>query len=285
MKTSVKIIGISILFVAVLFGIVFCRHFFSSTNQIRQIAGSRDDGLKKVYSRVGLEKQARRLAEAGNVDEAIDLYQQAIRPEYISQDHQKSTAIGSMMEIYKWKQNYGKALEMADWFSNASAMVPEKREIVALEEFQETGNARKVYEHIELLNKENQGEIPPHGRGLESELLISDILRLYNTIGDHDAGIKFIDECMEYLYYRKSPDSKRVNTSKEAYRYVIEPGEKTPHRLDWLFYKDLWEYLKIREAFEQDKADGFKGCANSKPGEVCMGKATKALIESDYFPW
>ena len=53
----------------------------------------------------------------------------------------------------------------------------------------------------------------------------------------------------------------------------------------WRDYKKLYEYLKVREAFEKDKAEGFKGCVGAKPGEACMGRATKTLIQSDYFPW
>lgn len=70
---------------------------------------------------------------------------------------------------------------------------------------------------------------------------------LYDTIGDYDAGIAFIDEILAYFRTGKAGDPK--------------PG--------WV---DA-EYMKVREAFEQDKAQGTKG------------RATKALIQSDYFPW
>ena len=73
------------------------------------------------------------------------------------------------------------------------------------------------------------------------------ILRLYDAIGDHDAGIKFIDENLAYFRTGKAGDPK-------------------PGKVDA-------EYMKIREAFKKDKAEGTKS------------RATKALIQSDYFPW
>ena len=93
-------------------------------------------------------------------------------------------------------------------------------------------------------------------------MYVSNILRLRDTIGDYDAGIKFVDECINYF--------KKADIEKSG---VYKPG-----RVDN-------EFVKIREAFEQDKAEGKKGCVGKKPGEVCMGRATKAIIQSDYFPW
>jgi len=77
----------------------------------------------------------------------------------------------------------------------------------------------------------------------------------------------------------------RIKTSRQAEECADldkKPKDRDP---EWRACKLIGEYLKVREAFEQDKAAGFKGCANQKPGEVCMGHATKALIDSDYFPW
>ena len=58
-----------------------------------------------------------------------------------------------------------------------------------------------------------------------------------------------------------------MTTSQEA----LEKAEKRDD--NWRDYKEVYEYLKVREAFEQDKAEGKKG------------RATQVLIQSDYFPW
>ena len=76
---------------------------------------------------------------------------------------------------------------------------------------------------------------------------VSDALRLYDTIGAHDEAIAFIDMILAFFRTGKAGDPK--------------PG--------WV---DA-EYMKVREAFEKDKAAGTKG------------SATKALLKSDYFPW
>jgi hypothetical protein len=72
-----------------------------------------------------------------------------------------------------------------------------------------------------------------------------------------DGGISFVNECLEYGYLQH-PEYVRANTSKEALR---------------LGQKGAAEYLKVREAFEQDKKEGKKG------------RATRQLIQSTYFCW
>ena len=65
----------------------------------------------------------------------------------------------------------------------------------------------------------------------------------------------------------------KVETSSQAEQCMeldIPVKKRNP---DSLACKWLRAYLLIREAFEKDKAEGTKG------------GATKALIQSDYFPW
>ncbi len=90
-------------------------------------------------------------------------------------------------------------------------------------------------------------------------IITSKIIYLYDYIGDADGGIAFCDEVLKYW------------EKKSGYN-LHRPGSKEP-------------YFLVRQAFKQDKEEGFKGCLDAKPGEVCMGRAAKAVIQSDYFPW
>lgn len=119
---------------------------------------------------------------------------------------------------------------------------------------------KPIYDVINILRTKYADILPPQQYiGIGSLATIATILRLYDTIADYDAGIAYIDEIMEYF--------KR----QDAEKY----GEYKPGKVDQ-------EYLKVRKGFEQDKAEGRGPCLG-KPG--CVGRASKALIQSDYFPW
>jgi tetratricopeptide (TPR) repeat protein len=233
-------------------------------------ACNNDSGIKKVGQRNTLERQAKKLAESGQLTEAVKLYQEAIKPELINQEHEKSTAIGAMTEIYKWQSKYNEALTVYGWFLRheqpTQTALDEQREIMALIEYQERGNASEILKHINYFKKEHAHALPPKGYTFGAAIIISDILRLYDTIGDYDTGIAYIDECM--AFFKK----------KDIEKY----GEYRPGYADE-------EFLKVREGFEREKANGGPTCGRwgtkDENGVYCIGDATKALIQSDYFPW
>ena len=249
--------------------LLFSSKYFSAfLNTNKQIFNQKADGIAKVMKRGALESEARKLAEAGELDKAIGFYQQAIQPELINEEHEKSTAIGAMEAIYKWQRKYEKALEMTRWFLRhpkpTAGALERKQEILALITYRDFGDKKLVYDYIKSLKESYQKWLPPVAYNDYSSILISNILRLYDTIGDYDAGIKFIDECLAYF---KTQDIKKY-------------GEYRPGRADA-------EYLKIRKAFEAEKKAGGPTCKN-KPvpaGSACIGDATKALIQSSEFPW
>ena len=239
-----------------------------------------NEGIKKVSSRTAIEKKAKEAAEAGDLDKALELYKEAIAPIYIDREYQKGTAMGGMAEIYKWRGEYEKALETMDWFlrdnPNPEAALLEKHEIEVLMDYRNTGLPRQVYAHIDLVKERNKKWLPPNGYGVGAGIVISDILRLYDTIGDHDAGIAFIDEILNWTFKTNRPEFPHLQNVKAAADAEKCMNMKTPDgymRPDSRACKWLREYLLIREAFEKDKAEGTKG------------RATKALIQSDYFPW
>lgn len=215
-------------------------------------------GPKNTLARNALQEEARVLKKQGLYERALEKYREAILPKMLTFEWQASTARGAIIEIYCLQGRYDEALEDMKWFvaGNSEKFTPWLNEIKALAEYQASGDAKMVYDHISWLKETKKKFSPP---AYADDQTVSTILRLYNTIGAHDAGIKFIDEILAYFRTGKAGDPK-------------------PGKVDA-------EYMKVREAFERDKRDGFKGCAGSLPGQVCMGKATKALIQSDYFPW
>jgi len=125
-----------------------------------------------------------------------------------------------------------------------------KLELEALLQAQETKSNESIYKYIDSLKEKYKDSLPPVAYNTFSSIPISTILRLYDTIGDSDGGIAYIDMCIDFF---KQQDIKKYGKYK--------PGNADE------------EFLKVREAFEKDKAEGKKG------------RATRALIQSDYFPW
>lgn len=227
--------------------------------------------IKKIKARNALQRQAKRSAKAGDLDKAVKLYKQALKPEFINSEHEKSTAMGALREIYKVEKKYSDALDAIHWFFINSATgkptpsaLDEELEINALIQYQLTNSPASIHAHIEYIKESNKDYLPPiHYSSVGTTTTTSDILRLYDTIGDYDAGIAFADEILKY-WEKKSGQNLHL------------PGNKN-------------QYFLIRQAFEREKANGGPTCgkwgAKDANGVYCIGDATQALIQSDYFPW
>lgn len=252
-----------------------------ATNKLH---GSGGFGQKNTWARNALQEEARALKKQGLYEQALEKYREAILPKMLTFEWQASTARGAIIEIYCLQGKYDEALEDMKWFvaGNSEKFTPWLNEIKALTEYQSSGDAKMVYDYISWLIETKKKFLPP---AYADDQTISTILRLYNTIGDQDAGIKFIDEILNWTF-ETSDDFKHlkgvVQTAAQAAKCAVFDAKPDS---DWRECKVLREYLLVREAFEQDNRNGFKGCAHSPPGQVCMGKATKVLIQSDYFPW
>ncbi|MSR77657.1 MAG: hypothetical protein EXS63_05465 [Candidatus Omnitrophica bacterium] len=208
-----------------------------------------------IWEQHQLQQEGQKLVKNGFYEEAISRFREALSPRYIKFEDDKGFAKYSITHVLILQGKYDAALKEYQWFldqnkKNNKAIV-HAREIQALKEYQSTQDPQTILNYIDLLKNEYADSLPP--QGYDSGIgvgQIATILRLYDTIGDQDAGIRYIDEIMEYF---KQNDIRR----KGSY----QPGNADQ------------AYLKLREAFEKDKAVHTKG------------GATKALIQSDYFPW
>lgn len=227
----------------------------------------RNKDIRNLIEQNQLERQGRAFEKEGLFEEALEKYVQAA---------DIGKAIGGFKDvvpsvfIVRVHQKQGKLEQSLDEVNQILKYLPQQEfytewqsQLVVLIKARNTKNIQPIYEHIDYLKNKYRKQLPPKRvvAGI-SDAVASTIIRLYDHIGDHDSGIKFMDEFINYY-------SKIWKIKPE----VLEgPGSKN-------------QYFLIKKAFLQDKAEGFKGCIQAKPGEVCMGRATKALIDSDYFPW
>ena len=216
-----------------------------------------DTHTKKIFEQERLIKDGNDLVEQGRYDEAIAKYQEAMKPELLLHDYDIGPPIFLMSKALKFQGKYEEALHQINEVLKKHPDVHEgnwhdqKLELEALIKSRDTGLPEPVYEHIKYLREKYKNQLPPVGYSGYSGYsinIISPLIRLYDHIGDYDGGIAFIDELIAYYSNQK---------------HGFDPKKR----------KYDADVLKIREAFEQDKAEGKKG------------RATRALIQSDYFPW
>ncbi len=216
--------------------------------------------FSELYGRHQIEKMGDQLVEQGRYEDALEKYHEVLSPKYIKYEHDKATVISRITKTLMLLQRYDEALQEWQWFidqseknaarlgrpNNGEAELKAK-EILALKAYKESGNPQSVYDYLKFYKQKKSRSLPPSFEWGASPTEVSTILRLYDTVGDCDAGIALIDEVLAFFRTGKAGDPKLG---------------KVDH-----------EYMKIREAFKKDKAEGAKG------------RATKALIQSDYFPW
>ena len=256
----------------------------SGRNQLNPDSFTNDDGTRKILVRNQIQDEAKRLKEQARYEEAVVKYREALNPSLLNHDYEGAVAHGAIRDIYIMQGKYELASDELRWFvehnynAKQKPWLDKELEIKVLVKARETKSSQPVYDHIQYLKEKYKGELPPkryQSTGY-STIVTSDIIRLYDHIADYDAGIAFVDSVVNY-FCSKNKSLRRVTTSQEALKKAEERGKH------WREYKKIYEYLKVREAFEADKKEGRQSCVG-KTG-VCIGRATQALIQSDYFPW
>ena len=253
----------------------------------------RDVGMELLVQQNQLEREGTELEEAFQFEPAKEKFRQAIeigKRMAPRQDYWRPTSF-----YVRVLQKEGKYDEAFKEMSRLSETAPEnehfsdkKKELETLVKARDLNNDSPIRQYIEFIKEKYAAGLPPKGYGGFGIIRITTIFRLYDAIGDYDAGIAYIGEIMTFLKLRKKGRGEdfqiydQIKTTKDANACLQLGANKNPN---WHGCKLIREYLFVREGFEQDKAEGRKSCINAKPGEICMGRATKALIQSDYFPW
>ncbi len=225
-----------------------------------------DERTRKIFKQEQIIKEGSTLVEEGRYEEAIKKYKEALNPSVLNEERDKGNAIYYIEKVYKLQGKYEEALKELQWSinenSNGTGWFDEKLELEALIKARDTNSTQPIYEHIEYLKKKYKDQLPPNA-GAYSDIVATAIIRLYDHIGDFDGGIQFVEG-----FFKRCADG------------ITCKGEERK-----LAYTPKHPYFPIKQAFLQDKAEGQPSCIDAKPGEVCMGRATKALIQSNYFPW
>ena len=203
--------------------------------------------IRQIYAQNHILREGDELARAGDYEGALTKFSEAMEVEYILKPTDRSEPIFRKVRTYRIMGRYADALHGLDEFMELAARpggdVEIRNELSALTEYQKSGSSETVYKYIEWLRLRETNYLPPQNYNTSSPYYIAIILRLYDVIGDCDSGIKFVNEVTAFFRTGNAGDPKA----------------------GWV--DD--EYLKIREAFEKDKAEGTKG------------RATKAIIQSD----
>ncbi|HOW87345.1 MAG TPA: hypothetical protein PKV84_01640 [Candidatus Omnitrophota bacterium] len=220
-----------------------------------------------VWEQGQIELEAYQLAKAGAYDAAIAKYHEALAPRFIYQEDRKCLPLYGIMNVHRLQGKFDQALQEQKWFLKMNPKKEEYKddylELKALAEAQRTKSSDPVRAYIQYLRDKYKDMLPPYKYvAVYVPIITSKIIFCYSWVGDADGGSAFIDGILKYFEQRDLKKYGKVRWGK---------GDNA--------------YYKIKQAFEQDKAEGFKGCLDSKPGDACMGRATKALIQSNYFPW
>jgi len=240
-----------------------------------------DNFNPKTVKRHQLEIEARNLAKAGFYDNAIAKFREALSPEYIEFEFEKGMATGSIVHILIFQEKYDEAFEEWKWFieqnkKNNEAQITAE-EIISLKKFKETRNPEYVRSFIELYRQNKYKLLPPSFEWGPGPAEVSTVLRLYDTIGDPASGIGLIDEVLVWAYENEKAleplRNHRIDNASDAIKCAAKDKPVEERDPTWRGCSWLAEYLLVREAFEKDDVEGAKG------------RATKALIQSDYFPW
>lgn len=238
-----------------------------------------EDDTWKIFARDKLERQADQLIEAGEYDQAIKILKEAMKPELQASGYHDAMPWAQLRHVYYLQGKYEEALAVLEPLLKVNfthePYLREKKELEAIIQAKKTGSNQPIYDFLKYMEEKYQNDLPPKGSTIKTDNIIPVFIRLYDLMGDYDGGVRFVDRILEYLYHkhRGYRDLKIIENSEQALPYIEWRDRKGLHHPDWLAYRRLREFYLIREGYLEDKKHGSKG------------RATKALIQSDYFPW
>jgi tetratricopeptide (TPR) repeat protein len=220
-----------------------------------------DDDLWKAFRQDKLEREGQSFLKQGFYDEALSKFKEADNPALKMKAFQDSLVKGLIVETYYLEGEYEKALDVLNPMVKMNPTQwnwqNEKTELEAVIKIRDAKSPEAILEFIKYMESKYKDILPPskYNPGL-TPTVASAFIRCYDQIGNYKGGITFMDKALAYW-------------EKKSGQNLHRPDNKN-------------QYFLIRQAFEQDEKEGKKGCMG-KAG--CVGRATKALIQSDYFPW
>lgn len=227
-----------------------------------------NEDMKRIGARSSYEKEARKLMKLGDYDEAFKFAEKAMNPDLYVKDGWNDTMPQLIYRRLLWiKGDYQKALKnINDLLAKKFVQnwEDEAKEFEADLNWQKTGDKKYLYDFVAYLKQKHSDKLPPKGKYAQAytEHAATQIIRTYDLLGDYEVGIEFVDS---------------FSKMRAKGRFFHPRAKKNA-------YTDKDPYYQVRKAFEQDKAEGKQGCPPTrKPGEYCVGRATKVLIESKKF--
>jgi tetratricopeptide (TPR) repeat protein len=196
-----------------------------------------NERTRRIVDRTEIEREASELAVKGLYDQAIQKYRQAMGPSLLNNSYDESGGRYGVVKALIRQGRFEEALKEYQWFIDQNktndAALEEQKELLALIKSKESNSSEPIYEHIAYLKKKHSKQLPPTNySGVFSAGIISNIVHLYDYLGDADSAINFMNVNLKYL---------RDNNKKDINRFIIA------------------EYERAKKAFEEDKITGQKG--------------------------
>lgn len=198
-----------------------------------------DEATRRIIKRTDLQKEGGRLASLGLYDHAIVKFKESMNPTLLNDGGDVAGGILGIVRVYQRQGKFEEALKEYEYFlshhlpENRDVVMDRKTELLSLLEWQKTGSPKSIYDHIRYLRNKYQKLMPPEDyvAGFSGGI-ISDIVHLYDYLGDADSAIAFMNTAIDYLNQGKR---------KVVYSFAIA------------------EYERVKHAFELDKQTGQKG--------------------------
>jgi tetratricopeptide (TPR) repeat protein len=239
----------AILFVGVIVGLAIVSFMLPLPSKTKaKINPEVSESFRRIAEKHSIEQRGRDFLKKGNYDLALNEYQKALDPNLRDHDWQKDSASYPIHFILKLQGRCEEALAMlADHLKrNPEKYEFDRLELLALMKYQESNDPDIIRKFIADYRQAESRHFPPNAGSLSDAVKV---LRLYDLIGDYDAGTAFIDELLEFF------------EKKDIKMY----GE-------YRFGKVDQALLNTRKAFELDKEQGTRG------------RVLKAILQADGLP-
>lgn len=199
-----------------------------------QAISAKNERTKRIIFQTSLEQSGQELLKEKRFEEAIVKFEAAAEIDKELYGSELGGGYAGIARVYEEQGKFELALErvtnlfkdrpkhrsFADWKMKLEALIQAKKE----------GTNQPIYNYIDFYRKKYKKDLSAKGYWVQSAFYASQIIQLYDRIGDAQGGISFIDRILSYPKLDK---------------------------------KTRDEYSKVKQAFIDDKATGAKGHATN----------------------